>query len=200
MTGMMIILAVGSGLLLGRFWLTPDHADVFTRVSPWALNLLLFGIGFELADDRKVWRKMLAMGWRVFLVPLTGALGSLLGALLAGLLLSLGTWEALSVGAGFGWYSLSGVLLNNLGFTTLAAIAFLSNVLREVLAMLSIPWLAKRLDPIAAIAPGGATTMDTTLPIISRCGTSTATLIALVNGLVLSGLVPLLVPLFAGLI
>ncbi len=196
----MIMLAVGGGVLLGRWLLSPEHADLFTRVGPWALTILLFSIGFELAADRTVWRKMLALGWRVLLVPLTGALGSLLGALVAGWMLSLGPWEALSVGAGFGWYSLSGVLLNNLGFTTLAAIAFLSNVLRELLAMLSIPWLARKFGPIAAVAPGGATTMDTTLPLISRFGTGAATLIALINGMVLSGLVPLLVPLFGGLI
>jgi uncharacterized membrane protein YbjE (DUF340 family) len=160
----------------------------------------LFSIGFDLASDRTVWQRFRRLGWRVLSVPAAGAVGSLAGVLLGALILHLGPWEALSVGAGFGWYSLSGVLLSNLGFTALGAIAFLSNVLRELLAVVSMPWLAQKLDPYAAIAPGGATTMDTTLPILARYGTHESTMVAFINGALLSMLVPILVPLFASMI
>ncbi len=48
---------------------------------------------------------------------------------------------------------------------------------------------------LVAISPGGATTMNTTLPLIARTINTDTTVIAIVNGTVLSGLVPLLVPL-----
>lgn len=196
----LILLAVTGGMLLGRLALSPPQIAIFSRVGPLALSALLFSIGFDLARDRSVWQRLRDLGWRVFLVPATGAVGSLLGALLGGILVSLSPWEALSVGSGFGWYSLSGVLLSNLGFTALGAIAFLSNVLRELLAVVLMPWLSQRIHPVAAVAPGGATTMDTTLPILARYGTHESTMIALLNGATLSLLVPFLVPLFARLI
>ncbi len=196
----LILLAVTGGMLLGRLVLAPPQIAFFSQIGPLALSALLFSIGFDLARDRSVWHRLRNLGWRVLLVPATGAVGSLLGALVGGMLVSLGPWEALSVGAGFGWYSLSGVLLSNLGFTALGAIAFLSNVLRELLAVLLMPWLSQQVHPVAGIAPGGATTMDTTLPILARYGTHESTMIALLNGATLSLLVPFLVPFFARLI
>ena len=196
----MILLAVLSGTLLGRFVLTAPQIVFLSKVSPWALALLLFSIGFNIAADHTAWQRFRRLDWRVLFVPAAGAVGSLLGVLLGGLLVKLGPWESLSVGAGFGWYSLSGVLLSNLGFTALGATAFLSNIFRELLAVVSIPWLAQKVDPFAAIAPGGATTMDTTLPILARYGTHESTMVAFINGALLSMLVPFLVPLFAGMI
>ncbi len=196
----LIVLSVLIGLLAGNLLLGPSQIALIARLSPWALTVLLFCIGFDLALDRQNWQRFRQLGWRVLLVPLSGIIGSLLGSLSVAWLADLTPWEALSVGAGFGWYSLSGVLLNSLGFSRLGAIAFLSNVLRELMTVLLIPWLSRRFDPLIAIAPGGATTMDTTLPLIARYGNTTATLAAFVNGAVLSSLVPLLVPFFARLI
>lgn len=196
----LILMAVLSGLLCGRFLFTAAQVAGLSQITPWALALLLFSIGFDLAVDRTVWQRFRGLGWRVLAVPLAGAIGSLLGVLVGGGLLRMHPWEALSVGAGFGWYSLSGVLLSNLGFPALGAVAFLCNVLRELLAVVSMPWLAQRLGPYVAIAPGGATTMDTTLPILARYGTHESTLAAFINGALLSLAVPLLVPFFAGLI
>ncbi len=200
MMSLIIALSVVCGVLFGRFLLTTEQVSTLSGLSSWALALVLFTIGYDLATDRNSWQRFRQLGWRVFLVPAAIVAGSLTGALFAGLLVDLGAAEALSVGAGFGWYSLSGVLLSNLGYPSLGAIAFLSNVFRELIAVLAIPALSKHLGPLAAIAPGGATTMDTTLPLLSRFGTHESTLVAFISGAVLSMLVPLLVPLFAGLI
>ncbi len=82
---------------------------------------------------------------------------------------------------------------------TLGAIGFLTNVIRELLAFVLIPVLAARLDPLTAIAPAGATAMDTTLPLIQRAAGSTTAIIAFVSGTVLSSAVPVLIPLLAKL-
>lgn len=197
---LLILLSVLIGIALGRFALPAEAVSFLSSFSPWALALVLFTIGFELASGQEGWQRFLALGWRVLLVPLAVALGSLSGALLVGFFLRLNPAESLSVGAGFGWYSLSGVILSSLGHSYLGAIAFLSNVMRELMAIVIIPWLSNRLGPLVAIAPGGATTMDTTLPLLARYGTHETTMIAFVNGVVLSFFVPILVPFFGGLI
>lgn len=196
----LILAAVISGMLLGNYVLSAEQITFIAGFGPWALYLVLFTIGYGLAQDRTVWQRFRRLGWRVLLMPLATMLGSLLGVALIGPLCGLTLYEALSVGAGFGWYSLSGALLSSLGFNALGAIAFLCNVIRELLTVATVPWLATKIDPFLAIAPGGATTMDTTLSLLARYGTNESVLAALINGIVLSIAVPILVPLFASFI
>lgn len=187
-----VVLGIGIGFfLLPRAW-----AETLDLVTTLAISVLLLGIGLDLGESRETWQKLRRMQWRVFLVPLLVAIGSLLGAALGGVVLNLPFNESLAVGAGFGWYSLSGILLAKIYQVETGALAFMTNVVRELLAILLIPVLARRIGKIVAVAPGGATTMDTTLPLIARVTDTETTLVAFVNGLVLSILVPVLVPLF----
>lgn len=107
--------------------------------------------------------------------------------------------ESAAIGAGFGWYSLSGGLLAKIYSVETGALAFLTNVSRELITFVVTPILAAKAGRMAAVAPGGATTMDTTLPLIARVTDPETALVALVNGTVLSSLVPVLVPLFISL-
>ena len=74
----------------------------------------------------------------------------------------------MAISAGLGWYSLSGVLLTDLISAEIGTIAFLSNILREILTFLLIPVLAKYLNGYTAIAPAGATSSDTSLSILMK--------------------------------
>jgi uncharacterized membrane protein YbjE (DUF340 family) len=131
----------------------------------------------------------------LLVVPLATAIGSLAGGLGAGLALGLRPGPALSVAAGFGWYSLSGVILTRLDSPGLGAISFLSNLLRESAALVLIPLLARTRFPLVAIGAGGATSMDVTLPLIEKnCG-ARAVPFAIASGGILSLAVPFLVPL-----
>ncbi len=105
--------------------------------------------------------------------------------------------EGMAIASGFGWHSLSAVLLAEMKGSDIGAIAFLSNVFRESLTMLSIPFLVKIVGPYAAIAPGGATTMDVTLPIIEKYCGKRAAIVGFINGVILSTLVPIIIPLYA---
>ena len=67
---------------------------------------------------------------------------------------------------------------------------------RELITVISIPLIAKYLNDYATIAPAGATSMDTTLPIISKYTKPEIVVIAFFNGALLSSLVPILVPFF----
>ncbi|MDA8443190.1 MAG: lysine exporter LysO family protein [Peptococcaceae bacterium] len=190
-------LILGAMLLgiAGGYWLMPNTAaERLNGVTDWALYITLWSVGVELGNSKETLRKVVTLGWRVLLVPVGVALGSILGAVLGGLLVHLPFNESAAVGAGFGWYSLSGVLLAQIYTVKLGAIAFLSNVLRELLAVIMIPLLAKKMSPMVIVAPSGATAMDTTLPIVATAAGTQTALIGFVSGVCLSTLVPLLVP------
>lgn len=191
----LVVIFIFFGAALGR-WVLPGnligHLDMLTTS---ALCLMLVGIGIDLGSQKEAWSRLRSMGWRIMLVPILVAAGSLGGAVVAGLFLGMPLREASAVGAGFGWYSLSGVLLSKIYSVEAGALAFLTNVMREIISFIIIPLLAARIGRLAAVAPGGATTMDTTLPLIARTTDADTTVIALVNGTTLSAMVPLLVPL-----
>jgi uncharacterized membrane protein YbjE (DUF340 family) len=72
-------------------------------------------------------------------------------------------------------------------------VALLSNIFREVATLLTTPILVRYFGKLAGIASGGATAMDTTLPVISRYSGKEYAIIALFSGIVLTILVPFLV-------
>lgn len=192
---LVILASVAAGILLGALGMLPEaYVAALSSTGEAALATILLGIGVEIGHNRQAWQAMRRLGARALLVPAAIAVGSLAGALTAGAVTGLPANEAAAVGAGFGWYSLSGALLAQIYNAHTGALAFLSNVLRELVAVVAMPILASRLPAAAAMAPGGATTMDTTLPIIARSMGSEAALLAFASGVTLTILVPVLVP------
>lgn len=191
----LILASVAVGVALG-YWVVPTdlvaHLDTLTSA---ALFVLLLGVGIDLGQQKEVWARLWKMGWRVLLVPLLVAIGSIAGAVMVGLALGMPVNESSAVGAGFGWYSLSGVLLAKIYSVELGALAFITNVARELMAFVTIPLIAKYIGKYSAIAPAGATSMDTTLPIISRSTDADTAVVSFINGSILTALVPILVPL-----
>lgn len=190
-----IVLAVIFGVAVGGLLpgeMIPSNLDTLvTNV----LAAMIFGVGISIGHNRQELAKIKTLGWRVLLVPMSVAVGSLVGAAIASLFLKLSLIQVLVVGAGFGWYSLSSVLITQLCSVELGTVAFLANVFREMMTFILIPFLAIRVNKIVAIAPGGATTMDSTLPMIAKMTDVPTAMIAFVSGLVLTTLVPFLIPL-----
>ncbi|HOT58944.1 MAG TPA: lysine exporter LysO family protein [Spirochaetales bacterium] len=108
----------------------------------------------------------------------------------------IGAGKGLALSCGFGWYSLSGVLITSMGDELLGMTAFIANMARETLALLLIPILAHTRIPYTAIGVGGATAMDVTLPLIEKSLGVDAVPVSFASGVVLSMLVPVLVPFF----
>jgi uncharacterized membrane protein YbjE (DUF340 family) len=126
-------------------------------------------------------------------------LGMLAGGLLDGLALQMRPGAAMSLASGFGWYSLSGVILTRLDSPGLGAVSFLSNMLRESMALVLIPVLARTRFPLLAVGAGGATSMDVCLSITYRSLGGESIPLCMASGGILSFLVPLLVPLLYSL-
>ena len=191
--------AVFAGIVAGRWFMPVSLYGYLDSITSIALAALVFGVGIDVGRNRGVWQRLKSMGLHILMVPLLVAVGSIVGAALAGRLLGMPYNEASAVGAGFGWYSLSGIILAQIYNVETGALAFLANVIREVLALVSIPFLARKVGKLTAIAPGGATTMDTTLPLIVRFAGPEVAVIAFFSGVVLTMAVPVLVPLLINL-
>lgn len=68
--------------------------------------------------------------------------------------------------------------------------------MRELLTLLAAPLLVRCFGKLAPIAAGGATTADTTLPIIARYSGKEFTIISVVHGMAVDFSVPFLVTFF----
>ena len=128
------------------------------------------------------------------LLAVAVAVGTIGFAAVSSLFLPLTAQEAMAASAGFGWYSLAPMLLSSYS-ATLSAVAFLSNVMREVGSILLIPIVAQRLGFIECVALPGAAAMDTVLPVVVGSTHERITIYSFVSGVILSFAVPVLVPL-----
>jgi uncharacterized membrane protein YbjE (DUF340 family) len=154
-----------------------------------ALIALLFVFGFSFALDKNAVEKMRKTGFKIVTFPLLVALGSLIGGLVAGLILQINLAGTMAVSSAFGWYTLSGPMLGQLMGPLWGTLGFTANFFRELITIMTIPFMVK-LDRFAPVASGGGTTMDTTLGVIVRyCGKDTL-ILAFSNGLILSIIAP----------
>ena len=168
-----------------------------SRVSAYVLYALMFCVGITLGNDRTLAGRVRRLDPRLALLPVATAVGTLAGAALAAPLLA--EWsltDSLAVGAGFGYYSLSSIFNADFRGPELATIALLCNVMREIFTLLAAPLVARWCGPLAAVSIGGATTFDTTLPIITQAAGRPYAVVSVFHGCVLDFSVPFLVTFF----
>ena len=194
MKGSLIILCFFAvGVLLGYMGLLPLWI-VQGNFTEYALFLLMFLVGIGIGTDPRSLQALRSMNLRIILVPLTTIVGTLLGVAAVSLLIkNISLNDLLAVGSGFGYYSLSSIYITELRGETLGVIALLSNVMREIITLLLTPIFARYFGKLAPIAAGGATSMDTTLPIITQYVGKDYAIVSLFNGTMLTILVPFLV-------
>jgi uncharacterized membrane protein YbjE (DUF340 family) len=182
-----------AGVLAGLSGRLPVGFE-WDKFGNYALFLLMFLAGVSIGSDRNSWKILANHNYRIIWVPVTIIVGTLAGsAMVAMVLPSLTIRESLAVGAGFGYYSLSSVFITQLHSQSLGVVALLSNIFREVATLLATPFLVRYFGNLAGIASGGATAMDTTLPVITRFSGKEYAIISVFSGVVLTILVPFLV-------
>ncbi|GET35128.1 membrane protein [Prolixibacter bellariivorans] len=194
MKGSIIILSFFAlGLILGVTDTLPDFLRE-TDFSMYALYILMFLVGIGIGADRKSWKVIRTINVKIFLVPLGVMVGTAIGVTIVSLFLpNLTIREAMAVGAGYGYYSLSSIFITQMHGETLGVMALLSNIIREVATLLLTPLFVKYFGKLAGIMSGGATAMDTTLPIITRYSGKDYAIISLFSGIVLTILVPVII-------
>jgi uncharacterized membrane protein YbjE (DUF340 family) len=181
------------GIIMGLYQLLPQFL-VETDFSIYALYILMLLVGVGIGSDKKAWEILKNAKLKIILVPLTVIVGTFIGVAIISIFLEdINLRESLAIGAGFGYYSLSSIFITQISGEVLGVIALISNISREIITLLFTPLFAKYFGKIAPIASGGATSMDTTLPIITTFLGKEYAIISVFSGIVLTILVPFLV-------
>lgn len=166
-----------------------------TEASEYTLIFLLFLIGIQLRNNGMTLRQIV-LNRRGMIVAVVVMVSSLLGGIINAFILDLPLKTGLAMASGFGWYSLSGILLTESYGPVIGSAAFFNDLARELLAIMLIPGLVRR-SRSTALGLCGATSMDFTLPVLQRSGGVEIVPAAIVHGFILSLLVPILMAFFS---
>ncbi|MFC3395894.1 lysine exporter LysO family protein [Brenneria rubrifaciens] len=187
-----LCLVVFGGFVLGLSqWPGLAYAS---QGSEYALILLLFFVGVQLRNSGMTLRQIV-LNRRGAAVALVIGSSALVGGLIAAWVLGLPLTTGLAMASGYGWYSLSGILLTDAFGPVIGSAAFFNDLARELLAITLIPTLAQR-NLAYALGLCGATSMDFTLPVLQRSAGVEMVPAAIVHGFLLSLATPILMAVF----
>ena len=187
-----IALAIGYGLSeLFVFMNLQIH------VSSWYLLLLfmlLIGLDLAYSPLDRSW-----LNWKILLVPVGCIIGSVLGAIVCSLMINnISLKDLIMLSQGYGFYSMTGIVVTELKNAHLGSIALMNDLFREIFAILFMYMIGWRY-PRSAISSAGATAMDVTLPMVKQACGNDFIPHAMVSGFVLSILAPIAVSILAAL-
>ena len=206
---LLIIGCFVAGCLLGWSGLISTLVIVDSdSYSRYVLYLLMFLVGMSIGCDKKLRDILYSVRPWLLLVPLATIVGTLTVTALVSLFIS--RWSmahCLAVGSGFGYYSLSSILITELAAVSLGSddaaelgvVALIANVIRELIVLLGAPFLVRYFGRLAPICAGGATTMDTTLPVITRYAGKEVVFIAIFHAVLVDFSVPFFVLFFCSI-
>lgn len=192
----MIYIAVSAlalGIIVGQNLFSTEYQYIFNEIVDYSLYILMFSVGISVGMNETILEKIKKYNPTILLVPIGVIIGSLMGGIVCSWLLDMDLIHSLAISASMGWYSLAGVMLESLVDAQIGTIAFLSSLMREFLAFIMIPILVKYLNSYAAIAAAGATSEDTTLPMLIKYSIEEYIIISVINGVLCSVAVPILI-------
>lgn len=172
-----------------------DFLHHATQASEYTLIFLLLLVGIQLRNGGMTLGQIL-LNRRGLIVAVVVAVSSLAAGAVNALILGLPVKTGMAMASGFGWYSLSGILLTESFGPVIGSATFFNDLIRELLAIMLIPGLIHR-SRSTALGLCGATSMDFTLPVLQRSGGVEIVPAAIVHGFVLSLLVPILLAFFS---
>ena len=165
-----------------------------TEASEYTLIFLLFLIGIQLRNNGMT-LKQIVLNRRGMIIAVVVVGSSLIGGVINAFILDLPLKTGLAMASGFGWYSLSGILMTESFGPVIGSASFFNDLGRELIAIMLIPGLVRK-SRSTAVGLCGATSMDFTLPVLQRSGGLELVPAAIVHGFILSLLVPILMALF----
>ena len=189
-----VAVSLVGGLLFGYLFLDTGVKDTLDLILMSALDVMIFIAGIEIGSNRGILKRICNVhsALLALAIPLAVACGSICGALLLGHIAGLSAYDSLLVGGGLGWYSFSSVVISAMYSTEIGTVAFLANMMREISGFFLIPLLV-RVHKFLALAPSGAATMDSGLPVVIKYTNLHVGMYSFINGLVLTLIVPLLI-------
>lgn len=189
-----VAVSLVGGLLFGYLFLDTGVKDTLDLILMSVLDIMIFIAGIEIGSNRGILKRICNVhsALLALAIPLAVACGSICGALLLGHIAGLSAYDSLLVGGGLGWYSFSSVVISAMYSTEIGTVAFLANMMREISGFFLIPLLV-RVHKFLALAPSGAATMDSGLPVVIKYTNLHVGMYSFINGLVLTLIVPVLI-------
>ena len=178
------------------------------HISLYILYALMLQVGISIGSNKNLKQIVRQIRLKMLVIPLATIIGTLLFSALASLLLSRwSVFECMAMGSGFAYYSLSSILITqfkepSIGLqlaTELGTIALLSNIIREMMALLGSPLIEKYFGKLAPISAAGVNSMDVVLPAITRYSGKEMIPVAILHGILIDFSVPLFVSFFCSL-
>ena len=208
MKGSIIVLVFFiTGCILGALDIIPLDMQG-SNISMYILYALMLQVGISLGASNNLKSLVKDFQPKLLLIPLATISGTLLFSAIASLLVSKWSiFDCMAVGSGFAYYSLSSILITqfkeaSLGIqlaTELGTIALLSNIFREMMALLGTPLLVKYFGKLAPISAAGVNSMDVVLPMITKYSGKDMIPVAIFHGILIDLSVPFFVSLFCRL-
>lgn len=183
------IICVIIGFILGQ--ILPENLLPPEKTGTYALMLLVFLVAVQLRGSGITLRQIL-INKRGVQTAIWFSISSLIGGIVfAALQQEVTINQALALASGFGWYSLSGIMITETYGPVWGTVALLNDLSREFFALFTIPFIMRRF-PCTAIGIGGATSLDFTLPVIRASGGLEAVPVAISFGFITNILPPIL--------
>lgn len=179
---------------------------LFPKLTAWEYNSsiikisllsMLFFIGIQLRTSNLSIKHIL-LNRKGIMTTMIVIISCLLGGFIFSLIYKLPNFQGLAMASGYGFYSLSGSLIKEAYGPLMGNVTLLNDVLREVVALTIIPLTITRFK-YATLGVSGATSMDFTLPMLTRGAGLTIVAPAIVQGFLLSLLPPIIISIFAAI-
>lgn len=205
--GFIVVAFFAAGSIVGWLGFIPSFLTDGSA-SMYVLYALMVQVGASIGCDSKLKEIIGSLRPKLLLLPLGTIVGTLVSAVVVSFFITdMELADCLAVGAGFGYYSLSSVLISQIKEAQIGAalaaqlgtIALMANIMREVITLLFAPVICKVFGKLAPISVGGATSMDSTLPAITAACGKELVFISIFHGVLVDFSVPFLVTFFASL-
>tara|TARA_R100000935_G_scaffold4113_2_gene9954 strand:- start:1959 stop:2870 length:912 start_codon:yes stop_codon:yes gene_type:complete len=187
-----VILGMVIGYFLPADYLPPEN----TMTVLLMILILLVGIGLK---GSGITLKEVLLNKRGVEMSVIFTLAVLVGGLLFAMIFSDVSWtKGLALASGFGWYSLSAIVMTDAYGAIWGSVALFNDLIREFFALIFIPVFMRKY-PSASVGLGGATSLDFTLPIIQQSGGLKVVPLAISFGFIINIVAPVLMVVFSAL-
>ncbi|STZ76135.1 Membrane protein of uncharacterised function (DUF340) [Bergeriella denitrificans] len=185
-----VVLGFAFGKLMAGIWLPSENLGMY------CLMALVLLVGVQLNGSGVTLRQVLVnkRGVQTAAIMMASSLAG--GLLFAALTPGVSWMKGMALASGFGWYSLSGLVMTEAYGAVWGSIMLLNDLGREFFALVCIPLLMRR-HPSAAVGVGGATSLDFTLPVIQSAGGLQAVPLAISFGFIVNVAAPFLMVVFS---
>ncbi|ERT43257.1 lysine exporter LysO family protein [Fusobacterium nucleatum] len=195
----MMPISVIIGLLLGILLEEKISPLIINNSFTLFLIILYICVGISQGTNRKIFSFLKLLGIRLIWLSIAILIGSIVGGMIAGIILKI-PWKISVISAsGMSYYSITGAFMVNTYGIEIGTYGFIVNIMRELFTIVFMPFLIK-ISPGSPIAGGAAGNMDTMLMPVTKFVGVHLGLVTLLTGTILTFIVPFLLPLLASIL